>query len=347
MNPAALSEDCISVPRPRSNESIDLSIPPSALQRTDIAREPKKSNSLQIAWLMTFPNSGTSYTSHLVKSVSQTQIASNYASMRASRISNATSSVPVFEDQLSGPFWGDFFSTQPKPTKYVLTKTHCGAPCVYCPPDKYVELWYNFRLRCLSGDRLVVDDAKEERWIEKVLYPPFKVGKAVHLFRNPFDNAVARFRYERKGNRSATGFESTRAGFRAYCSQLNERYREEENQARFLNPGLLHIAKNVPCHAEIIRYVEWHNMASITIQDMNLDALVVHYDWYETQFNETVDMLLDFLQLERKDEPVPFQAGKTYSDYFTKREQAAVHVVLQTMALNNVWTHLKRYFTDQ
>ena len=77
---------------------------------------------LKIAWLMSFPNSGTSFTSRLVRDATKTDSASNYADETPSGQNGLR--LPVYDDQPEGPFWikpeasPDFT----EPTEYVISK---------------------------------------------------------------------------------------------------------------------------------------------------------------------------------------------------------------------------------
>jgi hypothetical protein len=77
---------------------------------------------LKLAWLMSFPNSGTSFTSRLVRDATKTDSASNYADETPS--GEAGYREPVYNDMPDGPFWikpeaSPEFS---EPTEYVITK---------------------------------------------------------------------------------------------------------------------------------------------------------------------------------------------------------------------------------
>ena len=87
------------------------------LASSSMANEPK------IAWLMSFPNSGTSYTSQLVRDTTFTVSASNYADETPLGLEGFLE--PVYEDQIQGPFWirpEDTPVEYEEPTKYILTK---------------------------------------------------------------------------------------------------------------------------------------------------------------------------------------------------------------------------------
>jgi hypothetical protein len=91
--------------------------------------------SLKIAWLMSFPNSGTSYTQKMIRHVSLTRTASNYGNEFKESVGLSRA---VFKDQPKGPYWQDI-NIHPEytlPQKYALTKTHCGGRCEMCGPTK-------------------------------------------------------------------------------------------------------------------------------------------------------------------------------------------------------------------
>ncbi|KAL7577381.1 hypothetical protein ACA910_002108 [Epithemia clementina (nom. ined.)] len=374
------------------------------------------SSSLKIAWLMSYPNSGTSYTLHLIRTATQTQTATNYASKRMERrLRNEPSSKanhnttntstllwlsrPVFSDQPTGPFWGDEEADETDmilPKHFALTKTHCGPPCIWCPPIKYVKSIHSFVFQCRRAERVVLaeretatgkrafngDNNEEESrpssnngttveettltmngrnnnftstttavttattTIQKEYYPTTRVTKSVHLIRDPLDNIVSRFRYERMNGRTAHNYSDSREGFRSYCQALNQEFRKSYKAPglKLLEPTVLKLLVQVPCYSELIRYVEWHNMAFTTEWDLSLESLVVHYsDYKAVTFRTTLTRLLEFLNLTAVGQPLAFVESKTYRDYYTLREQVVAFVALKQMALQTTWQHLSRY----
>jgi len=136
----------------------------------------------KIAWLMSFPNSGTSFTSLLVRHASNATTASNYG-MECNPGADGKS-VPVYEWSEEGPYWLHPPSTEsdereehygnsnlpfasgtkiaksghyqlPPSSSYIFTKTHCGSRCADCPPKRYLETWQSFLKECLSGSRSI------------------------------------------------------------------------------------------------------------------------------------------------------------------------------------------------
>jgi Sulfotransferase domain len=310
---------------------------------------------LKIAWLMSFPNSGTSYTSVLIRNVSLTHSGSNYG---VENLGVNNTSVPIFADQESGPFYVDP-TDHPEfgfAKRYILTKTHCGGRCERCEPTKYMETTYSFRTRCLSGKWAAAMLPNNTKLVKKGTYPPTRVAKAVHLLRNPFDNAVSRFHLERKIGHLpgidhdvliGTKYSNTTEGFRDFCKWLNKEYSELEHKSVWLSPELEKLTANIPCRADFFRYVEWHNQAEITIHHLQLKSYTLHYEWFATRFHETVAELLAFLELPNRGEAPEFLLGKNYShEYFTADERYRMKQAMEFMASPSLWEHLKGYFDE-
>ncbi len=106
-----------------------------------------------------FPNSGTSFTSLLIRLASNTTSGTNYG-METNPGASAMS-VPIYDWSEFGPYWihppgGNAYSSRdidddgrrgdkfrnydvPPPHSSIVTKTHCGSRCVFCPPQEYLE----------------------------------------------------------------------------------------------------------------------------------------------------------------------------------------------------------------
>ena len=102
---------------------------------------------------------------------------------------------------------------------------------------------------------------------------------------------------------------------------------------------------HIPCHSDFFRYAQWHNLAVKLINQKKLPVLVVHYETYETNYNSTVNQIMDFLNQERVDSPLPFQTGKTYRDvYFTADQQDSVKAMIKEIVEPATWKALRGYF---
>jgi hypothetical protein len=88
-------------------------------------------------------------------------------------------SVPVYEWSSNGPYWlfppkedNGALRTEtaledfkvPEAGASILTKTHCGSRCSFCPPDIYIETRRSFLMNCLSGIRMV--PANDEQHVD-------------------------------------------------------------------------------------------------------------------------------------------------------------------------------------
>ena len=106
--------------------SRETDVPPTSSEESDFRVPSASSNDVnepKIVWLMSFPNSGTSYTSQLVRDTTYTISASNYADETPLGLEGFLE--PVYEDQIQGPFWIRPEETPieyTEPSQYILTK---------------------------------------------------------------------------------------------------------------------------------------------------------------------------------------------------------------------------------
>ena len=259
-------------------------------------------------------------------------------------------SVAVFKDSPGGPFYSSVQSKSlVRPTKgYLLTKTHCGSRCNQCSPEKSVENINIFVNRCFEGS-YITKDANNKAKELKGTYSQDLLAKAVHLIRDPFDNVVSRFHYSHMhfGMRNQTDklamYPRSREGFRAFCKDLGSRFHEKERDSKFYTDVFDEI-KDIPCHADFFRWIQWHNLAFTTTWDLNIPTMILHYENYTSNFDETKDMLLEFLDQDGVNEPPLFETGKTYREYYTNGEIKSVESMFRKLALNKTWYHTKHYF---
>ena len=209
---------------------------------------------LRIAWLMSFPNSGTTYTNALVGTVSGYNAATNYGG----EAQNGTN-VPVFDNMPNGPYYSGDPSAmneygvrvyESPPSGYILTKTHCGSYCFWCPTTEYITTATKFATSCSRGHfERNVEGTQRGGGKQIVVHSSYNatfVKKAVHLIRNPLDNIVARFHFEMKKlsveNKPQTHTMS-REGFRAMCKEMDAKYQNDTKQSEFYR-DILSIAKS-------------------------------------------------------------------------------------------------------
>jgi hypothetical protein len=290
-------------------------------------------------------SSGTSYTLHLTRTATNTTTASNYA--LEGDIKNE-SSIPIHHDAVTG---GPFLELTPNrptsvPTTYILTKTHCGGFCSDCKPHNYLETPRSFQILCQSGTRAFIG-RNGTLEVELVTYDSTLVKKAVHVIRNPLDNIVARFhleweRYRNEGKIAwIEQYAYNRTGFHNWCRQKDSV--SLVTQFRWVDRKLLSLMKAIPCQEEFLRDVQWHNLAFGVTRDIGIPTLVIHYQEYRDDWENTVTKLLNFLELPRNGVGESFDHGKEYSSYYTDDQRAAIKAFIQEYATTETWENVKDY----
>ena len=291
-----------------------------------------------IAWLMSFPNSGTSYTLRIVRQISNTTTATNYGD---EYLDPSTNSSVSWENRTNGPFRA--YPNLPLPEAFLLTKTHCASRCVHCGPDGYLETPLSFQRGCLRSNR-VHNNVESE-----VFYSASNVRRAVHLMRNPLDNIVARFHLSRRHD-SLERLYNNATGFHEWCKVLDVSYIWMEQHTRWIDPHLRHMWRSIPCHAEFFRWVQWHNLAYVTGVEMDLEVKLMKYEDYNQDWNETVKGLFRFLQLPLSkrtlEEASPFLM-RSYHNYFTIKQKTQIRKLMAQYASAPVWRMIQDYFEDE
>ena len=303
---------------------------------------------IPVAWLMSFPNSGTTYTNLLVRTVSGFNTATNYGNDYGSG-----TNVPIFGNMPDGPYYSgdpDKDETQYTiPTSgYLLSKTHCGSYCAYCLPKVYLSDANKFAMDCSKSTRAGHPNEQGQVQLVPGSYNNTIVKKAVHLIRDPLDNIVARFHHGRKKldrQNLPQKYPLSKEGFREMCHDLDTQY-YNATIASSAYKKVLDILDEIPCHAEFFRYIQWHNLAFMTtsVDALDLPTLILHYENYTYNYDETVELLHHFLGLERKYDPPLFVTGKVYKDYFEEGEFEAVMTMFRRLASNRTWEHMRHYF---
>ncbi|GAX12474.1 hypothetical protein FisN_24Hh048 [Fistulifera solaris] len=308
-------------------------------------RKPPRSSSTiipKVAWLASYPNSGTSYTMTTVERSTDLSTATMYGIEIATKDKDTSEVVTP-----GGPLWEGMSgkrgtTIRPLPTTYVLTKTHCGGRCIKCPATEYVIDVEEFRQACL---RTTGYDPPRQRFERQMKVP---VAKILHLIRSPFTNIVARFHleqrhYVREGNNK---YERDADGFRQWCKDLDKRYSKTEHLVWQDDPALKELFLQVPCRAEFYKYTQWHNHL-FQLRDMlsnpKDDYLVVHYEDYETNLNATIGTIMDFLEQEVVNPLREFRPLPDYADHFSKSDRRRVRQLVQYMSSSETWSMLERY----
>lgn len=343
--------------------------------------------------MRSFPNSGTSFTSLLIRHASNATTATNYG-MESKIGPDGKSSVPVYDYSEEGPYWlypppaekighdaddatyvgGDKRGSTkldksrsygiPPTSASILTKTHCGSRCAFCPPRRYLETPESFLRHCLSGSRKVkvqTDEKVSKKSLPRYekrysTYHPSLVEKAIHLIRNPFDNLVSRFHHEQKEHKKKNSVEWTRRysndviGFRKWCADEDAIYAAEERSvdwSKYGYPkGIIKRFEGVSCHGELFRYVQWHVMAARAVDMLDIPVLYVYYEDYSTDLKASTIEMLDFLNLKLAGELPYFDSNKDYSAYFTQEERATASDFMRRVASERGRELLERYWVE-
>lgn len=210
----------------------------------------------QLAWLMSYPNSGTSYSLTMVKRATGVATATNYGDEVTAP---GEKSLSVRNDA-TGPFWEGTSgklgrAVRPLPRSYILTKTHCGARCVACAPEHYMLNHTTFVGTCTQSGYTQPNGSRVDDHYDANL-----VARVVHLIRSPFDNVVSRFHHERKRwiqNNMLKNYADTseRNQFRSWCRMVDSGLKPSER--RFFGEETYALLQRAgPCHAEIVKWAK-------------------------------------------------------------------------------------------
>ena len=219
----------------------------------------------RVAWLMSYPNSGTSYTMKLVTRASNKTVATNYG--RECDFNDIGENTPLYPHSPNGPYL--LQPSKKLPEHYIMTKTHCGGKCNECGPGKYLETKESFLDECASGSHLSSTDPTKQL----VQYDPKLVQRAIHLIRNPFNNIVSNFHLEQhekiKKNRTSwlLDYPNNVNGFRKWCTDVDAQYAEEEEMSRLIPTSVIALFADVPCHKAFYAFAQVSYVCSLYFYD--------------------------------------------------------------------------------
>jgi len=295
----------------------------------------KNNETTEVALLLSFPNSGTSYTITNLEQMARVSTASNYAM-------EFESLVPVRPGlEENGPF---VHNPGLPLSKFTLTKSHAKGYCIRCGPRWYVHTIDTFLEGCVTGAKSEVDGR-----IVETAYDSSVPTKIVHLLRSPYSNIVARMHLAIKRKRRSAdklaSFTNTKEGLASWCADMDERYLVQEKETDLISAEVKEAWKDLPCRSDWFRYVQWHNLALEVTKRLQLPSHYLYYEDYGWNYNRTVQDLFDFLgDLRAVAEPIPFEVGKTYLDLFDNRTIRVAARFVRTFATPDSWLLLERYF---
>lgn len=310
-----------------------------------ITRDSDSEPSPKLVWLMSFPNSGTSYTLRQMERLTNFSMATNYGA-------EGERSKLLLENEPHGPRCRGLqdASYRPLPKEYILVKTHCtgystnsGALALKLQTSEFVTGCATTKPNnpnAVSGS-----------------YDPNLVSKAVHVIRDPFHNLISRFNCEHKLDAKGRDrhhrrnldqgfsekYSKDSVGFSKFCSDLDSDF-DHQYRGTILSNTTRRDVKHTKCHDDVISYVQWHNHAFETTRKLHLPTMVLYYEDYENDFNMTFTNLLDFLHLEERGHVNPFTARHDYYDYFTAQDRDDIKRLIKRFASNHTWNALARYF---
>lgn len=304
----------------------------------------------RIAWLMSFPNSGTSFTMRLVQRAADLTAATNYGKEAESKgLAPDGTNVPLYPNSPDGPFLLNP-NNRSVPERYVMTKTHCGGRCNSCSPKKYILDEDDFQDWCLRGGKFIRKDTGGGTEFVNVHYNASLVQRAIHLIRDPFDNVVSNFhleQHEKKKKNDTDWMENypdDPKGFQNWCAMLDAKFTGDEQKSDAISDDMIQMFEAVPCHGDFYRYAQWHNLALKVMRKMKLPTLVMHYENYGKNYESTVEELFSFLQLPRNGELPEFFSGKNYKEtFFTAAQRNATMSLVRSLSSSETWELLKRY----
>jgi len=287
----------------------------------------------KLIWLLSFPNSGTSYTMGNAQTTSQKSVATNYdqeVNVVAPLFPNAPDNSPYLLDP-----------SLPLPDKFILTKSHCVGHCEKCVPSLSPD---EFATGCESlGTGLYRNRTYDSSRL---------VAKAIHLFRNPFDNLVAREHLGIKrrrvkwkwGEKRLSKFKDTPSGVRAWCRHADHIFKGDMEELMKERGVSKELYSRLPCHTDWWRYVQWHNNAIEVLERMQIPVQLLYYEDYAIKYNATVQQLFRFLELESVHPNLPFEPGKVYDNVYNDEIRYAATEFVQAIASPACWKLIKHYF---
>lgn len=167
-------------------------------------------------------------------------------------------------------------------------------------------------------------------------------------------------------------------GFLKWCKSIDDEYIKDEAKSRFISSEVLELFKKIPCvscrlnicawrallfimhflfltnssllspsktmqHGDFFRYIQWHNLAVATTAKLDLPTYILHYENYASDFDQTKNQLMDFLELDIVGEVPEFIPGKSYRNYFTKEQREAALELMRKLSNPETWQLLDRY----
>lgn len=214
----------------------------------------------------------------------------------------------------------------------MLTKTHCKGFQVYEALQHSADVFWK---TCKTT-------ADKVGGVRKPVMNNTLVSHTIHLIRDPFDNIVARMHFEKAFNHS-------RKGLLGYCDKVDKIRRPALVEAVNVLNASAATKKQIlglPCLHEWYRWTHWHNSAVAATSIRRIPVHHVHYKSYSTDYNQTLQSIMHFLQLSAVHEPLPFKKGKSYKSFYSDKELILATRVIQSQASPSLWKLIRHYFEN-
>lgn len=138
-------------------------------------------------------------------------------------------------------------------------------------------------------------------------------------------------------------FPKGKEGFIKWCEHQDKDRSIFQKWVISNDPRLRFKMREIPCFNEFFKYVQWHNYAFTTTQDMGIPSMTLHYDEYDNNLESTLDRILDFVEIPKDGERVEFIKGKLYRDYYTPEQKANILEFLKEFSSQSTKKELLRY----
>ena len=225
----------------------------------------------------------------------------------------------------------------------MIEKTN-SIPCILLVKEQYLETEESFLESCLASTPILESKTGKVTVGETVPYDQSIVKRALHIIRDPFDNIVSRFHHAHKSHKNNKDFVSrfpkNNDGFQEWCKEMDSQYGEEERA--LWDKEVFRSSRNVPCHSEFFRYIQWHNLAFSTLKGMNIPTLFVTYEDYGKNFDVNLFSILNFLELKLENNITDFHRGD-YSKYYSLEQRIAAMDMMRFQASEITWEKMKPY----
>ncbi len=222
----------------------------------------------KVTLLLSYPNSGTSFTLAATKELSNTTIGTNYEQ----EAHKGRSMYPWITGKGSsdGKGLGPYFLREEMnvPKKYVLTKTHCTGYSNNGDIYKYIVNEKEFEVSCTTVSRWAskLNKVNSHHRYDRRIMPT----RAVRLVRDPFDNIVSNYHHWMhnimKEDDPLSNFQGTDVErFQTFCKRYNDIFEDKMKKMNskfrsrvniFRDKKLRQLMVGVPCHQFFFRYVQ-------------------------------------------------------------------------------------------